>query len=66
MDMQVIDTVHADKVEEGDFISFDGPICAVKEIIEKESDEILFISEDDREIAYNAFHQVDIFGYMND
>lgn len=66
MDMQIIDTVHADKVEEGDFICFDGPICAVKEIIDDGGGFIVFISEDDREYVSLWWSNVDIFGYPAD
>ena len=65
MDMDIVDVVHADKVEEGDFIIFDGSICEVKEITD-DSEGILFISDDDRERLEQPFDSVEIFGYSSD
>lgn len=64
MEMQEIDNVIADLVEVGDYISFDGPVCAVKEINEVDDVKIQFISEDDREIKRDWDSSVSLYGYV--
>lgn len=63
MDMEVIDTVRADTLQEGDIIAFGSVLCEIKEIDEGD-DFILFISEDDRELTLIPFQMVDIWGYV--
>ena len=62
MEMDIIDNVQAYTLEVGDYILFEGVICAIKEITESE-DIYFFVSEDDRELAYFWWNKVDIYGY---
>ena len=66
MEMEIIDTVQAYTLEIGDYIDFEGAICAVKEIdnsLEDDTSAIVFVSEDDRERGEFWFNMVNIYGY---
>lgn len=68
MEMEIIDTVLAYTLEVGDYIKFEGAICAIKEIdnsFEDEASIITFISEDDRERSEFWFITVEIYGYSS-
>lgn len=68
MEMEIIDTVQAYTLELGDYIEFEGAICAIKEIdnsLEDETSAITFISEDDRERSEFWFNVVEIYGYSS-
>lgn len=66
MEMSVIDRVQAYTLEVGDYILFDGVVCAIKEMYESVDDIYVFISEDDREQTYFWWSKVDVYGYADE
>lgn len=65
MEMDIIDVVIADLVEVGDYIKFDGVVCAVKEKTDATPETIVFISEDDRDITCVWADPVELYGYTS-